>query len=88
MKILLACITSISISLSANDNWIKIQPSNQKLTTNSNTIKEINLSQIKPIGYILKNATAIKQLIDATNKKKEQTINDKNWFVLNKDTSK
>jgi hypothetical protein len=31
---------------------------------------------------MMKNATIIKQLIDATSKKDEPTSNDKNWFVL------
>ena len=36
----------------------------------------------------MKNATAIKQLIDATSKKEKQTTNDKNWFVLKSEASK
>ena len=39
----------------------------------------------------MKNVTAIKQIIDATDttsKKEKQPANDKNWFILNNEESK
>ena len=37
---------------------------------------------------MMKNATVIKQLIDATSKKEKVATNDKNWFILNNENSK
>ncbi len=40
---------------------------------------------------MMKNATVIKQIIDATNttnKKEKQSANDKNWFAINSEESK
>ena len=73
--------------LSANENWIKIEPINNTKAPKSNTKLDVNLSQIEPVNKMMKNATAIKQLIDATSKKEKQTTNDKNWFVFNSELS-
>jgi len=73
----------ISIKISANENWIKIQAINKTQTPKENIKLDINLSQIKPINKMMKNATVIKQLLDATSKKDKPTSNDKNWFVIN-----
>ncbi|PHS57290.1 MAG: hypothetical protein COB17_06770 [Sulfurimonas sp.] len=77
----------ITIKISANENWIKIEPINKTQTSKSNTKVDIDLSQIEPINKMMKNATVIKQLIDATSKKDEPTSNEKNWFVLNAEDS-
>jgi len=40
---------------------------------------------------MMKNATVIKQIIDATNttnKKKKEPAHDKNWFILNNEEGK
>jgi len=40
---------------------------------------------------MMKNATAIKQIIDATNtinKKEKEPTHDKNWFILKNEASK
>ena len=89
MKLALALI--IFISLSANENWIKIEPINKTKTPKPKSKLDVNLSEIAPINKMMKNATAIKQIIDATNtttKKEKQPSNDKNWFVLNNEESK
>ena len=91
MKLALTLITFIFVSLSANENWIKIEPINQTKTPKPKSKLDVNLSKIAPINKIMKNATAIKQMIDATNstsKKDKQPTNDKNWFVLNNEESK
>ncbi len=77
-----------TIILSANDNWIKIEPINKTKASKSNTKLDVNLSQIEPVNKMMKNATAIKQLIDVTSKKEKQPTNDKNWFVLKSEESK
>ena len=87
MKLILTLITFIS--LSANENWIKIEPINQTKTPKPKSKLDVNLSKIAPINKMMKNATAIKQIIDATNttsKKEKQPANNKNWFVLNSDS--
>jgi len=81
----------MSVSLSANENWIKIEPINQTEAPKPKSKLDVNLSEITPINKMMKNATAIKQIIDATNttsKKEKQPSNDKNWFVLNNEESK
>ena len=81
----------MSVSLSANEKWIKIEPINQTKTSKPKNKVDVNLSQIAPINKMMKNATAIKQIIDATNttsKKEKQPTSDKNWFVLNNEESK
>jgi len=88
MKIILTLVTFISLNLHANENWIKIEPINKTQTPNINTKLDVNLSQIEPVNKMMKNATAIKQLIDATSKKEKQTSNDKNWFILSREVSK
>jgi len=86
MKLILTLITFIS--LSANENWIKIEPINQTKTPKPKNKVDVNLSEIAPINKMIKNATAIKQIIDATSKKEEKPTNDKNWFILNNEGSK
>jgi len=76
------------VILYANENWIKIEPINNTQAKKSNVKQDVNISKTKPINKIIKNATLIKQLIDATSKKEEQTTNDKNWFILNNEVSK
>ena len=88
MKLILTLITFISISLSANENWIKIEPLNKTKTPKPKNKIDVNLSQIEPINKMIRNATAIKQIVDATSKKEKRPTNDKNWFVLNNEKSK
>ena len=83
MKMISLVLLFITIKISANENWIKIEPINKTQTSKSAPKIDINLSQIEPINKMMKNATVIKQLIDATSKKDEPTSDDKNWFVLN-----
>jgi hypothetical protein len=73
----------LTINLYADKNWIQIEPINKTQTAKSNTKIDVDLSQIKPINKMMKNATVVKQLLDATSKKDEPTSNEKNWFVLN-----
>jgi len=77
----------ITIKISANENWIKIEPINKTQTPKSATNLDVNLSQIEPINKMMKNVTVIKQLVDATSKKDESTSSKKNWFVLNTEDS-
>jgi len=92
MKIIITLMSFliVSVSLYANENWIKIEPINtaqtQKLKQESQV--DVNLSKIEPVNKMMKNVTLIKQIIDATNKKEKQTKSDKNWFVLGKEKSK
>lgn len=72
-----------AIILSANEKWIKIEPIDKTKTSKSNSKLNVNLSKIEPINKMLKNATVIKKLIDATGKKNEPVSNEKNWFILN-----
>jgi len=88
MTLTLTLITFISLSLFANENWIKIEPINQTKTSKPKSKLDVNLSQIGAISKLMKNATAIKQIIDATNKKEKEPTPDKNWFVLNNEESK
>ena len=91
MKIILTLLSLIfvTITLYADKNWIKIEPINKTQTSKSNTNVEVDLSQIEPINKMMKNATVIKQLIDATSKKEKPTTNNnKNWFVLNDEKTK
>ncbi len=87
MKTILILIAFISLSLSANENWIKIEPINKTKTPKTKSKPDVNLSQIAPINKMMKNATAIKQIIDTTSKKEKQPTNDKNWFVLNNEVN-
>ena len=86
MKIkLLLLLLFISDNISANENWIKIEPINKTQVSKSNAKKDMNLSQIEPINKIMKNATVIKNLIDITNKKEKPITHanhEKNWFVF------
>ena len=81
--ILLTLLIFLTTNLYADKNWIQIEPINKTQTAKSNTKIDVDLSQIKPINKMMKNATAVKQLLDATSKKDEPTSNEKNWFVLN-----
>jgi len=78
----------LTINLYADKNWIQIEPTNKIQTAKSKTKLDVDLSQIEPINKMMKNATVIKQLIDATSKKDEPASNEKNWFVLNNENSK
>ena len=78
----------VTIQMSANENWIKIEAINKTQTSKSSPKIDVNLSQIEPINKMMKNATAIKELIDATSKKDKPPSNEKNWFVLNNEKSK
>ena len=81
-------MTSILAVLHANDNWIKIEPISTMQTPKKETPVDINLTQIKPVNKMLKQATVIKQIIDATSKtKKKKPTNDKNWFIINEDNN-
>ncbi len=73
----------LTINLYADKNWIQIEPINKTKIAASKTKFDVNLSQIEPINKMMKNATVIKQLIDATSKKDEPTNNEKNCFVVN-----
>jgi len=89
MKLALTIITFIS--LSANENWIKIEPINQTKIPKPKSKLDVNLTQIEPVSKMMKNATAIKQIIDATNtinKKEKEPTHDKNWFILKNEASK
>ena len=77
-----------TLNLYADKNWIQLEPINKTQTTKSKTKLDVNLTQIEPINKMMKNATLIKQLIDATNKKEKVATNDKNWFILNSENTK
>lgn len=81
-------LTFLTINLYADKNWIQIEPRNEIQTTKLKSKLDVNISQIEPINKMMKNATAIKQLLDATSKKDLQSTNEKNWFVLNIEESK
>ena len=84
-------MTSILVILHANENWIKIKPISTIQTPKKETTLDINLTQIKPVNKMLKQATVIKQIIDATNtinKKEKEPTHDKNWFILKNEESK
>ncbi len=85
--VILSFLIFVKITLFANENWIKIEPINNAQTPKSNIKLDVNLSQIEPINKMMKNATAIKQLVDATNKKEAAASNEKHWFVLNSEES-
>ena len=78
----------LTINLYADKNWIQIEVINKTQTAKSKTKLDVNLSQIEPINKMMKNATVIKQLIDATSQQDKPTSNEKNWFVLNSEASK
>ena len=78
----------LTINLYADKNWIQIEPINKTQTAKPKTKLDVNLSHLEPINKMMKNATVIKQLIDATNKKEKPTSNEKNWFVLKGEDSK
>lgn len=70
------------VSLYANENWIKIEPIHV-----TKTPKQKQEVQIEPVNKMIKNVALIQQIINTTNKKKEQIGRDKNWFVLGKEKS-
>jgi hypothetical protein len=90
MKItsLILVLIFLTINLYADKNWIQIEPINKTQTAKPKTKPNVNLSQIEPINKMMKNATVIKQLIDATSKKDEPVSNEKNWFALNAENTK
>lgn len=85
MKTQLIFIVLVSIHLYANENWIKIEPIQTTQTKKTPSRLDVNLSQIEPINKMVKNATVIKQILDATNKIEKQNTPQKNWFLLNND---
>ena len=72
----------VFINIYANENWIPISQINETQTPKQNNSPDINLSQIEPINKMMKNATVVKQLLDATRKKEKPTTNDKSWFEI------
>jgi len=88
MKLLLLFLLFEIITQGANENWIPITSFNKTKTPKSTTKLDINLSQIEPINKMIKNITAIKQLIDVGTKKEASTTNEKSWFILKNETSK
>ena len=78
----------LTINLYADKNWIQIEPISKTQTAKPKTKLDVNLSHLEPINKMMKNATAVKQLIDATNKKEKPATNEKNWFVLKGEDSK
>ena len=90
MKIisLIFVLIFFTINLYADKNWIQIELINKTQTVKPKTKLDVNLSHIEPINKMMKNATVVKQLIDATNKKEKPATNEKNWFVLNGEDSK
>jgi hypothetical protein len=89
MKIIsLVLLVLIAVKISANENWIEIEPLNKTQTSKSNTKIDVDLSQIEPINNMMKNATVMKKLMDATSKKGVPASNEKKWFVLNTENSK
>jgi len=88
MKIIISLLSLIfvTITLYANENWIKIEPMNGTKKVEKKAKIDVDVSKVKPINKMLKNITIIKQLLDATSKKEKPTTNnEKNWFVLNKE---
>ena len=88
-------ITSLSVllvfltaNLNADKNWIQIEPINKTQEVKPKTRLDVNLSQIEPINKMMKNATVIKQLIDATRTKEKVVRSDKNWFTLKPEENK
>ena len=86
LKILL--FLAFGVLSSASENWIPIEPNGQTKKLKPKTQIDVNLSQIKPINKIIKQATIIKQIMNTTSKKEKQTSNDKNWFVLKNEVNK
>jgi len=88
LKVILTLV--FGIISSANENWIPITPTDNKQTPKikPKAQLDINLSQIEPVNRMIQNATAIKKLIDMSNKEKKITTQDKNWFILKKEKSK
>ncbi len=84
MKITLFIISLvfITVNLSADKNWIPIEPADKAKSTQQNTQLDVDLSQVEPIKKIMKSVITIKQLMDKTKKEKENTADDKNWFEL------
>ena len=81
-------LTFLTINLYADKNWFPIESTNGAQIEKPKNKFDVNLSQIEPINKMLKNATVIKQLIDATSKKDKPVSNEKKWFVLNAEESK
>ncbi|MDY0233838.1 MAG: hypothetical protein RBS11_07335 [Sulfurimonas sp.] len=88
MKLMLLFLLLQIITLYANENWISIEPLDKTPTSKTPNKLDLNLSQIEPINKMIKNATVLKQLIDLTTKKELPATNDKEWFILNSETSK
>jgi len=90
MKLLLPLLFLLfqAIILHSDKNWIPIAPINKTQTSKSTTHLDVNLSQVEPINDMIKNATVVKQLIDATRNKERPVTNDKNWFILHTEQSK
>lgn len=81
----LALLIFLTTTLLADKNWIQLESLNKNQTTVQKTKRDINLSQIVPINNMMRKASIIKQLLDATNTKKKTPKINKNWIALNKD---
>lgn len=77
--LVLYCIF-MSVTLSAEKNWIPIEAVESTKTPEQNTQLGAELSQVEPIKKIMKNAILIKELMDK--KEKVNSADDKNWFEL------
>ncbi len=77
-------LTLITVSLYANENWIKIETADK--TSKQDIKTDVNISQIEPLNNLVKSATVIKQLIDYTKKEKE-SLKEKNWFMIKAESS-
>ncbi|MFA5460488.1 MAG: hypothetical protein WC274_00245 [Sulfurimonas sp.] len=73
----------IATTLSAEKNWIEIEPTNKPQTQKPDIKTDVNLSQNEPINRIIKNVAAVKNMLDATSKEEKPT-NDKKWFEIPK----
>ncbi len=88
MTSLVLLLIFMIIELSANENWIKIEEINKTKTPKSANNLDVNLSQIESINKMTKNVKVIKELLDATSKKDQASVNDKNWFILQTEDNK
>lgn len=85
MKNILTIIFLIFIAtiLSAHENWIEIEPANKPQKQKPDMKPDANLSQSESINKIIKNATAVKNLLEGTGKV-EKPNSDKKWFEMPK----
>lgn len=74
-------LLSITTIVSANKNWIAIEPSDKTPIKKSSPKIDIDVAQMNPMNLVLKNRVAIQELLDTTNKD-EKSSHNKNWIVL------